>query len=142
MWSTTPESGEVGITASVGFQDGQTPLHMAASGRLDGDLEGRLACIALLLSCKANLELPDKVPCPALPYTALLYPESALPWPLDKVTPMYRAPLPACHHVIQVVVTAHCPACLIAMQITCLIVHCICIFPCMQGPIPEQQACA
>ncbi|KAL3149769.1 hypothetical protein ABBQ38_013595 [Trebouxia sp. C0009 RCD-2024] len=42
-------------------EDGQTPLHMAASGRLDGDLEGRLACIALLLSCKANLELPDKV---------------------------------------------------------------------------------
>ena len=34
---------------------------MAASGRLDGDLEGRLACIALLLSYKANLELPDKV---------------------------------------------------------------------------------
>jgi len=42
-------------------QDGQTPLHMAASGRLDGDLEGRLACIALLLSYKANMELPDKV---------------------------------------------------------------------------------
>lgn len=34
---------------------------MAASGRLDGDLEGRLACIALLLSYKANMELPDKV---------------------------------------------------------------------------------
>ncbi len=43
------------------LQDGQTPLHMAASGRLDGDLEGRLACIALLLSYKANMELPDKV---------------------------------------------------------------------------------
>ncbi|KAL0053789.1 hypothetical protein WJX82_010789 [Trebouxia sp. C0006] len=42
-------------------EDGQTPLHMAASGRLDGDLEGRLACIALLLSYKANMELPDKV---------------------------------------------------------------------------------
>ncbi len=34
---------------------------MAASGRLDGDLEGRLACIALLLSYRANMELPDKV---------------------------------------------------------------------------------
>ncbi len=43
------------------LQDGQTPLHMAASGRLDGDLEGRLACIALLLAAKANMELPDKV---------------------------------------------------------------------------------
>lgn len=42
-------------------QDGQTPLHMAASGRLDGDLDGRLACITLLLSYKANMELPDKV---------------------------------------------------------------------------------
>lgn len=46
-------------------QDGQTPLHMAASGRLDGDLEGRLACIALLLSYKANMELPDKVLLPS-----------------------------------------------------------------------------
>ena len=34
---------------------------MAASGRLDGDTDGRLACIALLLSSKANVELPDKV---------------------------------------------------------------------------------
>ena len=42
-------------------QDGQTPLHMAASGRLDGDMEGRLACITHLLAAKANLELPDKV---------------------------------------------------------------------------------
>ena len=48
------------------MQDGQTPLHMAASGRLDGDLEGRLACIALLLSSKANVELPDKVHPPVL----------------------------------------------------------------------------
>ena len=44
-------------------QDGQTPLHMAASGRLDGDLDGRLACITHLLAAKANLELPDKVSC-------------------------------------------------------------------------------
>ncbi len=43
---------------------------MAASGRLDGDLEGRLACIALLLSCKANMELPDKV----LLFNPIIYP--------------------------------------------------------------------
>lgn len=49
------------------MQDGQTPLHMAASGRLDGDLDGRLACIALLLSSKANVELPDKVPGRGMP---------------------------------------------------------------------------
>lgn len=66
------------------MQDGQTPLHMAASGRLDGDLEGRLACIAFLLSFKANVELPDKVPycvmpCPAVPCPIMLC--SAWPCP-------------------------------------------------------------
>lgn len=48
-------------------QDGQTPLHMAASGRMDGDLEGRLACMALLLGGRANMELPDKVVAAHLP---------------------------------------------------------------------------
>ena len=49
------------LSLYVVVQDGQTPLHMAASGRMDGDLEGRLACMALLLAAKANMELPDKV---------------------------------------------------------------------------------
>ena len=50
---------------------------MAASGRLDGDLEGRLACIALLLSYKANLELPDKV----LLLNRLIHPSNAFVHP-------------------------------------------------------------
>lgn len=54
------------------MQDGQTPLHMTASGRMDGDLEGRLACMGLLLAAKANMELPDKVsPTPHSPLLCL-----------------------------------------------------------------------
>lgn len=51
---------------------------MAASGRLDGDLEGRLACIALLLSYKANMELPDKVLLLATTSGAMLAPSQHL----------------------------------------------------------------